>query len=56
MRRTTGGAKISTTDAEGKFDTEMVLGVITVDYETREGTAKINRDFMYTSGTVVRDH
>ena len=42
-----------TTDADGKFDTQVVSGVISVDYETREGTAKFYKDFKYAAGTLV---
>ncbi|XP_076803796.1 sodium/calcium exchanger 1-like isoform X1 [Clavelina lepadiformis] len=52
-KRPRGQIVIPTTNAEGKFDTQLVTGVVSVDYETREGTAKINKDFKYTSGTLI---
>ena len=30
-----------------------VTGVVSVEYETREGTAKTGKDFRYTSDTLV---
>nr|XP_026695085.1 sodium/calcium exchanger 3-like isoform X1 [Ciona intestinalis] len=52
-KRPKGQTVIPTTNANGKFDTQIMPGVISVDYETREGTAKINKDFKYTSGTLI---
>uniref|UniRef100_H2XSK5 Calx-beta domain-containing protein n=1 Tax=Ciona intestinalis TaxID=7719 RepID=H2XSK5_CIOIN len=49
----------STLESAGELTIDVLLhrrksvGVISVDYETREGTAKINKDFKYTSGTLI---
>ncbi|CAH1797885.1 unnamed protein product [Owenia fusiformis] len=40
---------ISTTAEED----EMVKGTVSIDFETREGSAKINKDFKYTQGSLV---
>jgi len=44
---------VSTSRTQTSFDTQLVTGVITVEYETREATAKKNRDFIHTTGTLV---
>ena len=39
----------------GQFDTQLIEGLVTVEYETKEGSAKHGKDFVSTSGTLVSD-
>ena len=34
-------------------DKDIHTGIVTVEYETREGSGKIDKDFKYTQGMLV---
>lgn len=53
IHRPKGNALIATKTDDGKYDEKEVVGHVTIDYETREGTAKINEKFKYSTGTLV---
>ena len=52
--RSKGKSYVPSLTLDGKFDTKLVGAAIRVDYETREGSAKVNKDFNQTSGSLVR--
>ena len=44
---------IATTSSQTSFPHYFTSGVISVDYETREGSGKMRKDFKHATGTLV---
>ncbi|ELU01061.1 hypothetical protein CAPTEDRAFT_224088 [Capitella teleta] len=49
----TGNGKLTPIENETAFNERSEFGVVSVEYETREGSGKFDKDFKYTNGTLT---
>ena len=54
-KRSNSVSVVPVTLENGQFDTQLIPGLVTVEYETKEGSAVHGKDFKATSGTLVSE-